>query len=62
MENRIAQCQRVKITILDGSLPIQIDGETRIQEPGVINISFKNSLFFLHKPTEQDNSHYKNAL
>ncbi|XP_039264039.2 diacylglycerol kinase delta-like isoform X1 [Styela clava] len=41
--HRIAQCRRVKITILgDEGMPLQVDGEAWLQPPGVIKIEHKN--------------------
>ena len=40
--HRIAQCQTVKITITDESVPVQVDGEAWIQRPGIIQIVHKN--------------------
>ena len=40
--HRIAQCSSVRVTILEGeSIPIQVDGEAWLQEPGVIQIKHK---------------------
>ncbi|XP_056006352.1 diacylglycerol kinase delta-like isoform X9 [Ostrea edulis] len=41
--HRIAQCRRVKITIMgDESVPAQVDGEAWMQPPGYIHIVHKN--------------------
>lgn len=41
--HRIAQCRRIKITILgDEGMPLQVDGEAWLQPPGVIKIEHKN--------------------
>ena len=40
--HRIAQCRKIRITILDQSLPVQVDGEAWFQPPGVIVLKHKN--------------------
>ncbi|KAF0990391.1 hypothetical protein HZS_6685 [Henneguya salminicola] len=57
--NRIAQCRRIKITLIDFELPIQIDGEAWLQQPCVINISYKNSYIILKRPRKNDKINYK---
>ena len=44
---RIAQCHTVKITITDESVPVQVDGEAWLQEPGIIHIVHKNRMAML---------------
>ncbi|XP_029964099.1 diacylglycerol kinase delta isoform X2 [Salarias fasciatus] len=42
-QHRIAQCRTVKITILgDEGVPVQVDGEAWVQDPGYIKILHKN--------------------
>ena len=42
LSHRIAQCSSVRVTILEGEpIPIQVDGEAWLQEPGVIQIKHK---------------------
>ncbi|KAF1745414.1 hypothetical protein MXB_5557, partial [Myxobolus squamalis] len=48
-ENRVAQCQKIRITVLHSVLPIQVDGEARLIGPCVINISHKNTYFIMKK-------------
>ncbi|XP_043215694.1 diacylglycerol kinase eta-like isoform X2 [Amphibalanus amphitrite] len=46
--HRIAQCQTVKITILgDEEVPVEVDGEAWVQQPGVIKITHKNRVQML---------------
>lgn len=41
--HRIAQCRSLKITILgDEAVPVQVDGEAWLQNPGFIRIKHKN--------------------
>lgn len=44
---RIAQCHTVKITITDESVPVQVDGEAWLQDPGIIHIVHKNRMAML---------------
>ncbi|XP_069104999.1 diacylglycerol kinase delta-like isoform X3 [Argopecten irradians] len=42
-QHRIAQCRKVKITIMgDEAVPVQVDGEAWMQPPGYIRIVHKN--------------------
>jgi hypothetical protein len=46
--HRIAQCRRVRITIIgDEPVPVQVDGEAWLQEPGIIKIEHKNRVQML---------------
>ena len=46
--HRIAQCRRVKITIIgDDPIPVQVDGEAWLQKPGIIKIEHKNRVQML---------------
>ncbi|XP_017756456.1 PREDICTED: diacylglycerol kinase eta [Eufriesea mexicana] len=48
--HRIAQCQTVQINILgDEGVPIQVDGEAWIQQPGSIRIIHKNRMQMLYR-------------
>eukprot|EP00794_Sanderia_malayensis_P011142 gene11142-12314_t len=49
---RIAQCHTVKITITDESVPVQVDGEAWIQDPGIIHIVHKNRVPMLIRDRE----------
>ena len=46
--HRIAQCRRVRITIIgDEPVPVQVDGEAWLQDPGIIKIEHKNRVQML---------------
>ena len=58
--HRIAQCRSVKITIRgDEPIPVQVDGEAWLQEPGVIKIQHKNRVQMLAR--ERPNGDYAKA-
>lgn len=46
--HRIAQCHSIQITILgDEGVPVQVDGEAWLQQPGIIRIIHKNRVQML---------------
>ncbi|XP_058801772.1 diacylglycerol kinase eta isoform X2 [Phymastichus coffea] len=48
--HRIAQCQSIQINILgDEGVPIQVDGEAWVQQPGIIRIIHKNRMQMLYR-------------
>ncbi|KAG8521165.1 Diacylglycerol kinase kappa, partial [Galemys pyrenaicus] len=55
--HRIAQCREVTININgEDGIPVQVDGEAWIQQPGLIKIKYKNAAQMLTRDRDFENS------
>lgn len=58
---RLAQCRYAKVTVLS-EMPMQVDGEARMQQPGTITITHKNKARVIAKDKVTHAIHYTCTL